>query len=162
MNEILKKTGKISSILSGLGATLVGLVILGIAAFAFFNHEEYDGVTTETICDIKEELSEFPVADDGNLNPEEQYEYTVFVDYTVDGKEYKHVEYGAYSSSMKVGQSVEIKYDVNDPSKIQSPGGKTIIIVFMILGGAVVVFGIYRTIKGFKVDKENPMFQVMR
>lgn len=162
MNEVLKKTGKISSILSGLGATLVGLVILGIAAFAFFNHEEYDGVTTGTICDINKELSEFPVEEDGNLNPEEQYDYTVFVDYTVDGKEYKHVEYGAYSSSMKVGQSVEIKYDVNDPSKIQSPGGKTIIIVFMILGGAVVVFGIYRTIKGFKVDKENPMFQVMR
>lgn len=159
MNDIIKKLGITSSIISGIGFILVGLVILGISLFALVNHQEYDGKTTATISYIKQERKEFISNDDSN---EEQYEYTVFVDYVVDGKEYKHVQFDSYDSSMKVGQTINIKYDLNDPSKIQSQNGMLFIIAFIIIGFAAIVFGIFNTIKSFKQTKENPMYQVMR
>lgn len=158
MNKAVKTIGKISTIYSGIGIIFVGLIIFGIAIFALTNYKEYEGKVTAVISNIQKERID-SYSDDSN---EEQYNYTVFVDYEVDGFEYKGIEYDSYNSSMKIGDKIEIKYDLDDPSKIQSENGKTFIFVFITLGGLVTIFGIYQTIKGFKSNKENPMYNAMK
>lgn len=162
MNDIIKKTGKLSSIVGGIGIFLVGLIILGISTFSFINYRDLDGKTNATIIDIQKELADDVFVDDTNLYQEEQYNYTVFIDYSVDGKEYKHVQYDNYNSDMKVGQIIEIQYDAKDPSKIQSTNGKTFIYIFIAIGALATIFGGYRIAKSIKMDKENPMYDVMR
>ena len=162
MNNVIKKMGKISSIATGIGVFLVGAIILAISLFAYFNYHDLDGKVMATISNIKKERKEEIYIDEENLNEDEQYNYTVYVDYEVDGKEYKNIELNSYNSSMKIGQTIEIQYDLNNPSKIQGQNGKTFILIFIVIGSLVIIFGIYETIKGFKLTKNNPMYDVMK
>lgn len=161
MNSIIKKMGKVTSITTGIGAIVVGLIILAISIYAYTNYKELDGKVMAIITDIKKEKVENIYNDEEDLDKEE-YDYTVYVDYEVDGKEYKNIEYDSYDSSMKIGEKIEINYDPNDPSKIQGQNGKTFILIFIVIGALATLFGIYTTIKGFKIEKDNPMYSVMK
>ena len=82
----------------------------------------------------------------------EEFEYKVFVDYEVDGVKWKGIEYGAYDSSMEIGDTVKVKYDVKDPSFIQAESSEN---VPYIVGGAglvVLAFGIFSLVKALKED----------
>lgn len=161
MNNTIKTAGKISNIFGGLSFLLTGLVILGISIFVCLNYHDLDGKTNAIIVDIQKELIDV-FTDDNDLYPEEQYDYKVFIDYSVDGQEYKHVQYDSYDSSMKVGQEIEIQYDTKDPSNIQSTNSKTFIYAFIVIGALASTFGVFRTVKSVKSDKENPMYAVMK
>lgn len=109
-----------------LSTILLGIVFLGFSIFIGVsgNNTEYIQITG-TVAEI-EEYYDF----DGEL------QHTVFVDYEVDGQKYEHTQYGSYSSSMKVGDTVNIFYNPEEPEHIQAEGFKTIPYV---IGGAGVV-----------------------
>lgn len=138
----------------GVVSIIVGLIIFGISLFSLINHKELDGRVEATISDIKREKLETVIKDEDSFS-EDEYEYTVFVNYTVDKKEYKNVKYDRWVSTMKVGDKLEVEYDPKDPSKIQSINGKTDIIILMSLGGLITVFGIVKTILEVKSNKDN-------
>lgn len=68
-----------------------------------------------------------------------EYESTdTIINYTVNGKKYKDVNYGAYDSKMKVGDEIVVLYDETDPSFIQTPGSDKV--PYIVLGISSVIF----------------------
>ncbi len=98
--------------------------------------EEYLSVEG-TIVDIVENYD--PIDDD--------CDYSTYVDYEVEGKEYKNVEYGSYNSSMEIGDRVEVLYSPNNPNHIQAPGYKTVPYVVLTISSIEVIVGIVSLIK---------------
>lgn len=128
----------IKKILTAVISLVIGIIfivvsILLLSKNANTNYAEITG----TIVDITEEWN--PTAD----VDEDQYDHHTFVDYTVDGKEYKHVELGQYSSTMKIGDKVDFLYNVDDPAEISSKGGKLFGIIGIVAGVLIIVIGIF-------------------
>lgn len=70
-------------------------------------------------------------------------EFEVFVDYSLNHKDYKHIQYGAYNSSMKVGDKVTVRYNVDDPSEIRAPGAEKVAYYIGIMGVVLLLYGLY-------------------
>ncbi|MBQ6569574.1 MAG: DUF3592 domain-containing protein [Clostridia bacterium] len=60
---------------------------------------------------------------------------TAYVKYIVDGKEYNNVQYSGYTSSMKVGDTVTIEYNRDNPSEIRNDLPALIAYVFWGIAG---------------------------
>jgi len=97
---------------------------------------------TETQAVISHIASEYD-ATDGSTD------YTVYVTYTVDGKEYTDIPLDSYHAGMNEGDTVAIKYNPNNPSEIITAGSLTKLImigfgVLVILVGVVLFFKRFR------------------
>lgn len=108
---------------------LITAIILHIY---FVQQENKLKETTGVIVDIKSYVSV------GSMNGEEirdEY-YMAYVDYTVNGVEYKNIQLNYYTSSMKIGDDVIIRYDPQKPEKPASISlhNETLYITFYTLG----------------------------
>ena len=66
--------------------------------------------------------------------------YTVYADYEVDGKEYKHVRIGKYYDvEYHVGQTVKVVVNPNAPNKPMYEGGILAVAGFLIVGAGIVI-----------------------
>lgn len=65
-------------------------------------------------------------------------DYTVYIDYTVDGQEY-HDTLGYYVSGMAVGDEVTVLYDPEDPSRLMSDPTPSCVIsgIFALIFGGI-------------------------
>ena len=94
--------------------------------------------TKATIIRIEEELS--PTYDDIDGFDATDYEYTVFVEYTYNGKTYSEKEYGRYDSSMKKGDTVTLYVNPDEPDDFMcEPVNNSILVI---IGIVIVVVGI--------------------
>ena len=125
MMKLFRLYGRIVGILIGSIFIVVGLLF-----FKTYDPDAYDVKTMATIVQIDEE---YDIID-------EEYDYTVYVDYIANGKEYKNINYGAYNSSMDVGDEVELYYMSSDPTQIATPDKD--IAPYIGLGAAVIGAGI--------------------
>lgn len=67
-----------------------------------------------------------------------------FVDYVIDGKEYKDIRLNYYSQSMDIGDTLTVTYDIDNPSYIEGEGSfQMAAYIMMILGIAFCFFGIF-------------------
>ncbi len=66
--------------------------------------------------------------------------YTVYADYTVDGKEYKNVKIGKYydTDAYYVGKTVKVVVDPDNPGKPMFEGGILCTIGFVMTIGAII------------------------
>ncbi|MDO4811800.1 MAG: DUF3592 domain-containing protein [Eubacteriales bacterium] len=125
--------GKMMAVWSGLSFVAVGIFFIVISILILRAPKTDYIPTTATIVDI---IEKYDPMDD-------EIDHQVFVDYKANGKSYRHAALGSYSSSMQVGDRVDIEYAADDPSHIQTPGsGKIVYIVLGVgilstLGGAV-------------------------
>lgn len=128
-------------ILMAVSTILMALILTGLSVIGIVRKDDAEYRDVEaTIVRINEEYDQI----------NEQYEYTVFVDYEVDGVKYKSVEYGAYDSSMEIGDTVEAKNDVNNPEVIEAEGSEKVPYIVGGVGIAVAVFGVFMLIKAIK------------
>jgi hypothetical protein len=77
----------------------------------------------------------------------DQYDYTVYVNYEVDGQKYENVKYPSYDSSMQKGDEVEVLYQSSDPTNIAEgnlTGNATIMIV---IGAVCTLAGVVAVVK---------------
>ncbi|MCQ2552386.1 MAG: DUF3592 domain-containing protein [Clostridia bacterium] len=88
------------------------LVIAGLAVYFCYDPEDYDGSTVGTITRIEEAI--------GGGKGGDTF-YKVLINYAAGGREYKDVEYSSYTSDMRVGQTVTVRYKTKDPSQIAAP-----------------------------------------
>ena len=134
---------KTVKILTSVSAIVIALLLLGLSILGILKKDEvtYKDVQA-TIVRIEEEYNQ----------TEEQYEYTVFVDYEVDGVRYKGVEYGAYDSSMNIGDKVTAKYNTENPEFIQAEGSEKVPYIVGAAGFAVAVFGIVSLVKAIREE----------
>ncbi len=71
-------------------------------------------------------------------------EHRVFVSYEVDGVTYSHRELGSYSSSMREGKTVKIKYNLDNPNEIMSKSSVFIPVILLPLGGIFMGLAIWQ------------------
>ena len=122
---------------------IAGIVVIVLGVNRMSSKKNYDAATTGVIVSIEREWT--GTDEDGF----DQYDYTVYVDYEVDGKKYENVEYPVYDSSRQKGDQVEILYQSADPTNIAEgniSGNATIMIV---LGAVFAVIGVAAVIKAF-------------
>ncbi len=79
---------------------------------------------------------------------EEQQHY-VYVDYTADGIEYNNVRYNEYNAWMKIGDTVTVNYNVENPTQIESPSSTTWFIVIIIISSIGLLFFLWKAFKAF-------------
>ena len=109
---------------------IFSLVFVGLGTYGIFKPEEKYEETIGTIVRIEEGYS---TSDDGIT-------YTPYINYKVNNKEYKDVQYGAYNSSMKVGDEVKVYYLFDDPTYIQAEGYKNV--PYIVLGISLIFLSI--------------------
>ena len=125
-------------------AMAVIAIIAGVY-LTFFHSSGYEE-TTATIVSLTEIPKDFE---------NEDTQYHVVVEYTVDGQVYtEKLDY--YSPSFEVGKTIEVKYDPNNPSDVH--GGSGFGIYFLVIGAviaAVVIFSIIHGKSSLKKLKET-------
>lgn len=108
---------------------LIASSIIAIASiYAIFAPEKDYETTTGIIVRFEE---------DYDFDTDTHF-YTTFINYEVDDKQYEDVEYGAYKSSMKVGDEVIVYYAKDDPTFIQAEGYTTV--PYITLVGSIIFF----------------------
>lgn len=88
------------------------LLIMSIGIYALFKPDKDYKQTQGTIVNIIENYD--------SIN--DTISCQTIINYSVNNIEYNNVEYGAYNSSMKIGDQVIVYYDEDDPSLIQAEG----------------------------------------
>ncbi|MBQ6020856.1 MAG: DUF3592 domain-containing protein [Clostridia bacterium] len=134
---------KILNILFPVVAVVLGIVVLVLGFKKLGSKKNYDASVTGVITGIEREWS--GTDEDGF----DQYDYTVYVDYEVDGKKYEGVKYPSYDSSMQKGDEVEILYQSSNPENIAEgniAGNATIMIV---IGAVAALAGLVMAVKAF-------------
>ena len=136
--RIMGVVGRVISILVSLMFLVGGLIF-----FFCYDPAAYDSQGTGTVADIVESFDTAGDMDDTH--------YDVYIDYTVDGKKYEHVEYFEYHTGMKVGDKVEFFYMSRDPSQIAGSSknaGPYIGLAFAVVGLVMLVVTVVRMIRG--------------
>lgn len=118
-----------------------GVIAIVSGAGKLASKDLYDLPLTATISDIQREWR--GVDEDGF----EEYDYYVFVDYEVNGQKYEHVQYPNYANTMKVGDSVEILCQSQNPEKIVEKNVTGNSVIFIVIGGVLILAGIGLGIK---------------
>ena len=130
----------------------VGLVLIVFSIFVFIGVDKTKNYpeTEATVCEVKliEEAYDDP---DGTHH---EATYTVFVDYTVDGKVYGHVEYGDFQAGYKTGDKVTIRYNPDKPEEITQPNTFLLPILLLAGGVAALVGGIASIVVEVKKHKK--------
>ena len=121
---------KLLNIIFPIVAVVVGIVVAVLGVNKMSSKKLYDASTTGVIVGIEREWT----GTDGDGY--DQYSYTVYVDYEIDGKKYENVQYPSYNSSMHKGDEVKILYQSANPENI-AEGDLTGNAAIMIAVGAV-------------------------
>ena len=120
---------------------IMSVLLMSISLFLLLSPQKEYLTTTGTIVDIVERTD---VSTDSIDNK-------AIIDYTVDGIEYKDVEYGAYNSSMKIGDEVLVYYEIDNPSHIQAKGFEKVPYVILIVSTVALVVSVIMLIKGKRI-----------
>ena len=132
---------KLFSIIFAVVFFVAGVFVIVMGVNRLNSKKDYDASTTGVIVGIEREWS--GTDEDGF----DQYDYTVYVNYEVDGQKYENVKYPSYDSSMQKGDEVEVLYQSSDPTNIAEgnlTGNATIMIV---IGAVCTLFGVAAVVK---------------
>lgn len=133
--------GKLLDLVLRIGALLLSLVFVGVGIFLLCNPTAYDSQTTAEITKIESDGGSW----DGDTFEEN---FTVYVRYEAGGKTYENIPLNSYSSSMQVGDTLEIQYNAAEPETIATTGFDILPIVLIaagLIGAAVDVIGFLRS-----------------
>lgn len=105
---------------------IISIILLTFSLYGIFGPKKEYLTTTGLIVDIVESMD---VTTDSN-------NHKAIINYSVDGIEYKDIEYGAFNSSMKVGDEVLVYYEADNPAHIQAEGFQKV--PYVVLGVSIV------------------------
>ena len=145
MIKNLNKLRKIQKIRFFGGLIIVGIVLSVISGFVLHKTAVTTYITSEAVVSRVEEVYETDTQD-GN----QQLQYTVFIDYEVDGKKYTDVEFSTSSEEVKVGDKIEFRYNAEDPSQTATVGGDYIPYITLAFGVIAFAAGCVLLIKNIK------------
>ena len=129
----MNPNSKLTIILSAVFVVILGIVAVILGINALNTPIEKYSKTEAVVSDVEISYS----YDEDNIRTED---HTVYVDYTVDGKEYKHILYGS-DTNLNEGDTVNILYDPENPEKIATGNEKTSGVIFLIVGAVAIVGG---------------------
>ena len=129
----MNPNSKLTIILSTVFVIILGIVAVVFGIKALNTPIEKYLKTTATVSDVEIDYS----YDEDNIRTEN---HTVYVDYTIDGKEYKHILYGS-DTNLKEGDMVNILYNPENPEQIATGNEKTTGVIFLVVGAVAIVGG---------------------
>ena len=143
--ELFNKFRKLQKVRFYVGLIAVGLVFSLISGFVIYKTA---GITYETTQATVVHCEEFvnSTAQDDN----DRYSYIYTINYTAGGKEYKDVEFGNFAEPKNPGDTVTIRYNVDDPEQLATEGGDYIIYIVLAVGIIAFIAGIIMLIKSLK------------
>jgi len=147
----MKKTKK-KSFLVPIIFMLAGIGIVVFITITTVNANDFQKTASQTtaiVTKIKEVVREDT---DGN----DYTEHTVYVVFTVNGKEYSGV-YNDYHSSMNQGSQVKVYYNPDNPSEFYAEVSIASAVGVGIAGSAVFLVGVLLMIAINKKDKTNQL-----
>ena len=144
---------------TSLGRFLIplGIILLVFSVFTFKAVDHTKGFTRTSAVVTRTELYEEAYTDSNNNHYDATY--TVYVKYTVDGKQYEE-EYGIFSG-IKEGDKTTICYNPNDPTEIAQPNSILLPIcmaaagVIALIGGVISLIRAYNRRKALKIQEEG-------
>ena len=116
-----------------------GIIFAVVGIHQLKTKDLYDSTATATVVDIEEHWES-----DGDG---QTLVTTAYITYEVDGVKYEHVESPSSSSSMKIGDEVEILYQSGNPEKYTGTNIGTLSIVFICVGSVVALAGVFFTLR---------------
>ena len=123
----------------------VGLLFLVIGLLALRAPEAEYLPTTATITAIEEEYDAFA----------EETRMRVLVEYEAEGVRYSDTELDSYSSSMRVGDTLEAEYRADDPAQLRTSDGKTVLLVVLTVGASALLGGLFMTVRTARKKTED-------
>ena len=144
--KLFRNIRTVQSFWIALLAILVGAIFIGFGAYFLLTPDSRTYETaTATITQI-----------DSEMVGEEEVFYTIINFTDKNDVEHQNIRFDAYDSSWVVGQDIEIKYDVNDPTFVKSTTPEIILpLLFIVLGSISLIVGIGATMKTIKVIKRH-------
>lgn len=121
----------------GISFIVAGLLIFILSLVGIFKPEEKYLTTTGTIVNI---IEDYDAIDDSTY-------YTVYINYEANNIDFNNVEYGAYNSSMKIGDEVKVYYSPKDPSHIQAEGYQKVPYITLCASIVGIIVGIVFVVK---------------
>lgn len=121
-------------------SAVIGLALIVLGLFLLLNPPQYDYTVTGEISKIEVTGGEW--VEDANGFPEYQDTYTVYVSYEFNGKTVTDAELSSYSSSMKVGDSIEIAFNADDTAHVSEPDLGFMPIIAIVLGVVFAATGV--------------------
>lgn len=143
--DFFNKVRKYSKVRFSFSFAAAGLIITIFSIIALVAPKGPVELTTGTVTDI---IEEYDAASETNS-------YRVIITYRAAGKRYENAEYGSYHTGMKVGDTVDVEYSVEDPTRINAPGNEYIPFITLLVGAAALVFGIISTKKALKQSADD-------
>ena len=134
---------KVFNIIFPVIAIVAGIVVIVLGVNKMNSKKLYDASTTGVIVGIEREWT--GTDEDGF----DQYSYTVYVDYEVDGKKYENAKYPSYDSSMQKGDEVEILYQTANPENIAEGNLTGNAAIMIVMGAVFTLIGVVMEIKAF-------------
>lgn len=132
---------KIFNVIFPIIAVAAGIAVIVFGVGKMNSKRQYDASTVGVIVGIEREWT----GTDGDGFDE--YEYTVYVDYEIDGKKYENVKYPSYDSSMKKGDEVRILYQSANPENIAEGNLTGNAAVMIVMGAAFTLIGLFMGLK---------------
>lgn len=127
---------KLSRMLGGLIFVAIGIVIIVIGIREKKENERFYARAKEVTAYI-DDINVTTKTTGSGKKRRTKTEHDVFVTYTVDGTQYKHIEIGEYSSSMHVGGTINLHYDPSNPKDVRYKEVSGNAPIFAIAFGAV-------------------------
>ena len=132
---------KLFSIIFAVVFVVAGVFVIVMGVNRLNSKKDYDASTTGVIVGIEREWS--GTDEDGF----DQYDYTVYVNYEVDGQKYENVKYPSYDSSMQKGDEVEVLYQSSDPTNIAEGNLTGNATIMLVIGAVCTLFGVAAVVK---------------
>ncbi len=108
----------------------VGLIFAVVGAVFCIQYQDFKQNGTKTTAIITNILEDYS---------DDETSYDVYVQYYHNGEEFNFVNLGYHSSSMDVGDTVEIYISANDPTDIIAVKSNVLFLVFLSVGGVLMI-----------------------
>lgn len=115
----------------------IGVLVIGIIVIVVGFSEKSHAKTYTPVSAVVSQVDVTTTFDEDNTPTEE---HTVYVKYTVNGKEYNEILSGS-SNSMKEGDTLTVRYNPENPSEVTASTVKSATML-IVIGAIVCVIGL--------------------
>lgn len=137
---------KMKKIINTTTALILGIVLFILGAYQGGLYEEAKSSGYE----VEAKIVDVVVEEEQDSDMIYSYNtYTVYVDYTINGKDYTNVRVGKYTEPKYVGNTITVVVNPEKPGSAISEGG-----IFTTFGFVIIVVAIVLKVKNKRAEKE--------
>lgn len=146
----MKKSTGIASWIAIIILSFMAIIFIVIGVVLKINNDKFMATAEKTTGTITEIEVYYTRDSDGDR----VRKHRVYVEYTVDGEKYEN-RLDSYNSAMRVGGSVTVYYDPQNPTDISSGDASIVTIIMICVGGLLLVVDIIIVVRLISSSKKR-------